>query len=88
MEKIKAYLSKDLNGCVDIWNKKPEFDRNIGCFLNDEDSLDLYAGELAELENFVNEGQCVEITITKGDIVYDYNNSPEGKLMNAIFGGK
>lgn len=88
MEKIKAYLSKDINGCVDVWGDMPKFNRKIGAFYISNDSIDIDLINYPELENLVKEGQCVEITITKGDVVYDYNESPEGKMMNTIFGGK
>lgn len=90
MEKIKVYLSKDLNGWVDVWGEIPKFNRKIGSFYLPDDSMDIDIDiiDYPELEKLVKEGQCVEITITKGDVIYDYNESPENKMMNTIFGGK
>ena len=88
MEKIKAYLTKDLNGCIDIWGDKPTFSRKRGFFYSPNDPIEIEITEYLELGNLVKEGQCVEITITKGKTIYDYNESPEGKMMNTIFGGK
>lgn len=91
MEKIKAYLSKDLDGEMAIWEKKPVFNRKQGYWRpmeNKNQNMITIIDYYLQLENLVKEGQCVEITITKGDVVYDYNESPEGKMMNAIFKGK
>lgn len=98
MEKIKAYLTKDMNGCVTIWENEPKFHTKgyftitKGYFTIKENGIPqniiTVADNYPQLENLVKEGQCVEITITKGKTIYDYSKTPEGKMMNTIFGGK
>ena len=91
MEKIKAYLSKDLDGCVTIWENEPKFHTKGYFTIKKKDipqNIITITDDYPQLENLVKEGQCVEITITKGNVVYDYNESPEGKMLNTIFKGE
>ncbi|MBP3201311.1 MAG: hypothetical protein J6M39_06650 [Lachnospiraceae bacterium] len=87
MKKITAYLTKDQTGVIELWNGEPEYDRETGFWfpgIHDEVSTEIIDGKF--LDNVLKEGQCVEIKIEINKIIYDYDNTPEGKLMKAIYG--
>ncbi len=89
MTKITAYLSKDQTSAIELWKNKPIYDRESGVFY---DVADGECGTIITEDNFLDsllkEGECIEIKITKIKTVYNYSKTPEGKLMNAIFGNK
>lgn len=84
--KATAYLTKDCTGAIELWKSQPKFDRENQIW---NSSIKEEVGTEITDDNFLSdmmkENECIEITITKIKSVYDYNNSPEGKLLNAIF---
>ncbi len=89
MTKITAYLSKDQTGAIELWKSKPVYNRESGLFdilVKNEVGTEITDDNF--LDSLLKEGECIEIEITKTKTVYDYSKSPEGKLMNAIFGNK
>lgn len=89
MTEITAYLSKDQTGAIELWKSKPIYNREVGLF--DVLAKDEVGTEITDddfLDSLLKEGECIEIKITKIKTVYDYDKSPEGKLMKAIYGKK
>lgn len=79
--KAHAYITKDSRGVVEMWSKKPKYDAEFW-WGNTDDSIPLPD----TFGNLLSEGQCITVTINKQKVVTDYANTPEGKIMNAIFG--
>lgn len=88
METIYAYITKDYTGFVELWKKEPAFDKNDQIWygpngeISDEITDDFLDGAINDL---VKKNECIQIGISKVKSVYDYNETPEGKIMKAIF---
>ena len=81
MTNINCYLTKDFYGLIELWKSIPIYDGK---------RWNTYSEEEGNTEDVLNdvlkEGQCAEIQISINKVLTDYELSPEGKLMTAIFG--
>ena len=64
MATITAYLTKNRKGNVELWRTKPYYDKNIDEWLSrfGEVGSEIFDNLLTD---FVNEKECVKITITR-----------------------
>jgi hypothetical protein len=85
-KKEKMYITKDRFGIIVIWKNVPKYDGE--CWSGDECDLGAEIYDDGIFDNLVEVGQCAEIdlSVKVKKVVFDYNESPEGRLMNAIFG--
>lgn len=86
IKSIKAFITCDLQGYFELWQDKPTFDRESGTWFSDKEM----GSELPELfqglSEFVLKGQCLEISFSRKKCTYDYFKTPEGHLMEAVYG--
>ena len=79
-----AYITKDSRGFVEMWSEKPKYDSEYWWAKDDKENGTLMPEDM--FGDLLCEGQCITVTVNKQKVVTDYATTPEGKIMNAIFG--
>lgn len=89
MTKIVAYLTKDQTSVIELWKSEPKYSRETGLWTTtaqEEVGTEIIDDNF--FDDMLKEGECIKIEITKLKTIYNYNSTPEGKLMKAIYGKK